>query len=579
MNHPHPGSALSRQYLAAAERYLHEARHARSVARATLREILSMNGDTAWGRAHGLDGRSALAAFEAHPLTTYADFAAHIERMAAGEAGVLTTDTLAHFASSAGTTGHQKLLPITTRQAHMLRRHLFVPLGMAIRCGALGPMRGRWLQLLIEAGLGRTPGGTPVTGITGESFRQLEPLLRGLCTSPWPVIRLDHQASARYLHLLFALEEPCLWTIVSVYPAMLLDMMRDLEARAGDLLRDLADGTIHHGLELAAAVRAELSAMRRPAPERARALGALLAQGPLTVREIWPEVGCLLTVGSGSFRFYVDQLRPYLGGVPVYSASYLATEAAIGIGPGPERTGYILSTGAAYHELLPIASDGTVDPTPVAACDADIGGLYEPVVTTFAGLVRYRLGDVVRVVDRYGQAPVLEFIERRGPLLRIWREKLTEELVARALEGACREVAAPLTDYLVTVDPGVSPSRYLLVIEARDIGREGLEPARSRALLAAFERRLRASQPTYDEVRSRGLLGPPGLLEVACGTFERLLADRRGPGLSPSQQKVPHLVPDPAVITRHFSDAHRLELSSAPGAMPDRDRPDREQEK
>ena len=35
--------------------------------------------------------------------------------------------------------------------------------------------------------------------------------------------------------------------------------------------------------------------------------------------KIWPDVGALMTATGGAFRFYADQLRPYLGRVPIFS--------------------------------------------------------------------------------------------------------------------------------------------------------------------------------------------------------------------------------------------------------------------
>ena len=41
-----------------------------------------------------------------------------------------------------------------------------------------------------------------------------------------------------------------------------------------------------------------------------------------------------------------------------------------------------------------------------------VGGCYEMVLTTMNGLYRYRLGDVIKVVDFYYDTPVYEFSYR-----------------------------------------------------------------------------------------------------------------------------------------------------------------------
>jgi hypothetical protein len=43
---------------------------------------------------------------------------------------------------------------------------------------------------------------------------------------------------------------------------------------------------------------------------------------------------------------------------------------------------------------------------------AEIGELYEVVITNASGLYRYRLGDVVKVCGFHHQAPIVEFMYR-----------------------------------------------------------------------------------------------------------------------------------------------------------------------
>ena len=54
------------------------------------------------------------------------------------------------------------------------------------------------------------------------------------------------------------------------------------------------------------------------------------------------------------------------------------------------------------------------------------GEVYGLVLTTWAGLYRYRLGDMVRVVGRYHQSPLMEVLYRRGTLLNMMGEKTSE---------------------------------------------------------------------------------------------------------------------------------------------------------
>lgn len=532
------GKSLQWMFHSMAGKFLKQAEQAERVAQDTLKTIIEINGNTEWGRQHGLAGPHALEAFRSLPVHTYEDFDPYIQRTANGEPGVLTGEPVTYFAVTSGTTGPQKLIPVTRRQTRTIMSTMMVPMGLAARAGLIGPLRGRYLQIMTEQIAGTTPGGIPKGAATSGGLRAMAPMMKWVWTSPYPVIQVQDQATARYLHLLFALEEEHLWALVAFFPSTLLDAFRDLHRRTDELLRDLADGTITPHIDLDPAVRRTLLPMRRRCPERARHLAKLREQGRFTAKDIWPRLGVVFTAGSGSFRFYLEQLQPYLGDVPVVSAIYAASEATVGIGL-PDRPGYIIAPNAAYHEFLPLD-----DSRPLSLREVEEGGEYEVVLTNFAGLWRYRLGDRVRVVGRYGQAPIVEFLERRGLVINMVGEKTGEAMVTQAFIAACRRVGAQVTDYTVTPDASTTPGRYLLLVEADD---HTVQP-----LTEAFDDELRRTAPRYGSAVQMGKLGPMAALRLRPGAFERYRARRIAAGASASQVKVPHVIPDPRVAERNF---------------------------
>lgn len=537
------GTAMGWAMKGMAGRFLQEALQARTVAQQTLQEILNRNGATEWGRKWGLDRPTAAEAFQSLPVTSYQDYAPYVERIAAGEQGILTAEPVTYLSVTSGTTGPQKLIPVTQRQTRTVMKNMLTPMGLAMRTGHLGPMRGRMLQIMTEQINGMTAGGIPKGAATSSGMAKMGKMMEMIWTSPLPVIKVQDQVAARYLHLLFALGEERLWTIVAFFPSTLLFTLRDLNARAPELLRDLADGTITPNLELDPAVRAELTGRLRPNLARARALAKLYEQGTFTVKDIWPSVGTVISVGSGTFRFYVDQLQPYLGGVRVFSSVYAASEAAIGLGLNPDQPGYVIAPSSAYHEFLPEGAD-----RPVSLDQVEVGQTYEMVLTTFAGLTRYRLGDQVQVLGRQGEAPIVEFIQRKGQVINIVGEKTNEVQIATAFEVACRDVAAPVLDYIVTPDPNSTPTRYLLLIEALND-----DPDFDAAtLLRAFDGQLRQTAPDYGDSLRMGELGPMAAVILRPGTFERYRDQRVASGASAAQVKVPHVVPDPGFAGRYF---------------------------
>jgi len=58
-----------------------------------------------------------------------------------------------------------------------------------------------------------------------------------------------------------------------------------------------------------------------------------------------------------------------------------------------------------------------------------VGRKYSVIVTTGGGLYRYRLNDLIEVVDFYHQCPLIRFIGRQSKVVDLCGEKLNEEFV------------------------------------------------------------------------------------------------------------------------------------------------------
>jgi hypothetical protein len=455
------------------------------------------------------------------------------------------------------------MIPVTKRHMRTMLVEKFISMGLAVRAGALKPMHGPSMMIMTEHLGGYTESGVPKGAGTTGGFKQMGRINDMILSSPTDIMRVNDQKASRYLHLLFGLRHELLWTIMAFFPATILFCMRDLQAQSEQLLRDLADGTINPELELPAEIRTGLEQRLRPERARARELTALLESDHFDVPHIWPDLGCILTATGGGFRFYADQLRPFLGDLPVFSPVYASSEASIGYGFSLEQPYYLLLPEPSYMEFLPEEQMDDPQARPIPAWQAETGSSYEVIVTTLSGFLRYRLHDIVRVADFVGQTPIIEFVERQGQLIDVVGEKTAEHHIVEAIAAACYRVNARLLDYFVTPDTEQTPARYLLAIEGWKSGSTTSHIIRE--LLGAVEAALRKAAPDYDEERELGTLGPMGLALLKEGAFERLREERIASGGSANQIKTPHVIPDPGFIWREFRDEILSRVESQSG--------------
>ncbi len=208
-----------------------------------------------------------------------------------------------------------------------------------------------------------------------------------------------------------------------------------------------------------------------------------------------------------------------------------------------------MATDPAYFEFIPVDLVHEDQPATVDMAGVELGERYELVVTNHAGLYRYRLGDLVAVVGRLGEAPVIEFLHRIGTQFDLVGEKTSEAHIAAAVGELSS--ALPVTDYTTAEDVDASPARYVVYLE---LDREPLESIDE--LAESFDGALQRANPVTQGFRMNELLGRPQLAVVSPGTFARLRRAITDVDLPPaaSQVKIPRKLTNPA---------HRVLLDSA----------------
>jgi hypothetical protein len=187
------GPAISWAMRKSAEKFMRQTAQFEASSRQTLERILAMNGGTEFGRRCGLDGAVPRQVFETLPTTTYADYAPYIERIAAGEQNLLSREPVIYLSTTSGTTGAPKLIPFTRRFLRMANAERFVSMGLALRAGALKPVRGPFMMIMTEHLRGKTTGGLPKGAATTGGFRALGRAAELILSSPIDVSRVHDQ--------------------------------------------------------------------------------------------------------------------------------------------------------------------------------------------------------------------------------------------------------------------------------------------------------------------------------------------------------------------------------------------------
>ena len=171
----------------------------------------------------------------------------------------------------------------------------------------------------------------------------------------------------------------------------------------------------------------------------------------------------------------VEALQKYLGAdVHLFSSVYAASEGPgiFGVNEWPfdrERTSaYTLQTKKVFYEFIPQADVDANNPKVLLAEETEIGEVYEIVITTTEGLYRYRIGDLIKVLEFSPDgSPVVDIMGRTKMTLSLHGEKLQEFHLTAAMSSLCKGPWKhhTITDFTVTAHFECFPPQHNFWIE------------------------------------------------------------------------------------------------------------------
>lgn len=505
-----------------------------------LMSLTRRNSDTVFGREHGFASIQTPADFARRvPPRDYEGFRSYVDRMARGESGVLTADSLTMFTTTSGTTGEPKLIPVTkawkAQAAALTRLWMY----RAVRDHP-GCFDKKVLLVVSPAIEGRTPMGFAYGAMSGLMSEDVPRLARRHYAIPPDVVSLLPDHDDRYLLIMrLAMAQP-VSAVGTPNPTSLFRLAHVAAERPEDIIRAIRDGTLGipaRSLPDDATNCAELThlgAGLRPEPERAKFLERLVStHGRLSPASCWPDldlVGCWL---GGSAGVHASRLREHYGvGPAIRDLGFLASEGRFTIPVEDGTAAGPLAVHANFFEFVPEDEMGTASPTVLMAHQLAEGERYYMLVTGGNGLYRYDINDVVEVQGFHGPTPKVAFVRKGRDVLNVTGEKLHLNHVQSALRTA--EGRCGLRIWQWRLIPDVEACVYDLLIELRE---GSIDDAGATDLLTAFDNSLSAENSEYRMKRMSKRLAPPRLHVMQSGWSETICRSDFGAGRREEQYK------------------------------------------
>ncbi|PHU13127.1 Indole-3-acetic acid-amido synthetase GH3.6 [Capsicum chinense] len=544
--------------------------NADEVQQKVLAEILAQNAHVEYLQRHGLNGHTDRETFKkVMPAITYEDIQSDITRIANGDKSqILCSQPISEFLTSSGTSGgERKLMP--TIEEELARRSQLYSLLMPVMSQFVPELeKGKGMYFLFIKSEIKTPGGLPARPVLtsyykSPHFKNRSPDPYTNYTSPNETILCSDSHQSMYSQMLCGLcQNKEVLRVGAVFASGFIRAIRFLEKHWPSLCHDIRAGTINNQIT-DPSVREAVMKILKPDPKLADFVEAECSkdswQGIIT--RLWSNTKYIDVIVTGTMSQYIPTLDYYSNGLPLVCTMYASSECYFGVNLNPlckpSEVAYTLIPTMGYFEFLPVHRNNGVTSSIsmpkslnekeqqelVDLVDVKIGQEYELIVTTYAGLYRYRVGDVLRVAGFKNNAPQFNFICRKNVVLSIDSDKTDEVELQNAVKNAVTHLMpfdAHVTEYTSYADTTTIPGHYVLFWELNVNGSTPVPPSVFEDCCLTIEESLNS---VYRQGRaSDKSIGPLEIKTVETGTFDKLMDYAINLGASINQYKTPRCV-------------------------------------
>ena len=481
--------------------------------------LLKRNSDTAIGRKLDFASVTSLEDFRKKiPIMEYKDHEPYIQASLRGETRQLTAQSPCFYATTSGTTGTPKYIPVTpesrSAKSQLLRVWLSKLFGDHPKL-----FSGRMLSVVSPEVESMSPAGVPCGAESGHGYRSAPKPLKAVYSSPYDTFEIKDYDSKYYTLLRIAVSQSVSF-LFSCNPSTVLLLAQRMEEFADDIIDDIRHGTLSDKYEVPDEIRAECEPYLKTDPARADELDRMRAQaGMLRPREVWPDLCVIACWKGGSVGTYLKKFSRYFPhDVAVRDLGYLSSENRGSIPLTDAGISGPLSIATNFFEFLPEDHPGEPGPEDLLTVDQlEEGKSYYIFVTTLAGLYRYDMNDIVQVMGYYENTPMIRFLQKGKGVISFTGEKLYESQVIQAVENALTDISGQYEFITALGELEDDKPRYTFLVEFD----APPDDAQAMQWLQDIDEQLQKLNIEYHGKRDSRRLRPAALKIVKPGEFDR----------------------------------------------------------
>ena len=461
------------------------------------RSLIGRGRRTEWGRKWGYNAIDSVRAFQEQvPISGYEDLFPYIERVMKGEQNILWPSPIRWFSKSSGTTNaRSKFIPVSSEaldDCHIKGGKDMMALYVANRP-----------DTRVFEGKGVSIGGS-------------------LHPNPYGRDSATGDISA------VVMKNLPVWGQIIRTPPLEVALMDEWEAKIDRMAQLTAQENV-------------TSILGVPTWTMVLIQRILDQTGKESILDVWPNFE-LFVHGAVAFQPYRSLFSEQVfGGHPVgFQEVYNASEGYFAIQDDMTRPNemMLMPDYGIFYEFVPVEEADQPFPKAYTIEEVELNRNYALIISTNAGLWRYRIGDTVRFTSLYPHR--IRVSGRTKHFINAFGEEVIVENAETAITQACQATGAVIADYTA----GPVYMQHNRLTGHRQGGHEWViefsrEPSSLSQFTQILDATLRQVNSDYDAKRYRDMaLVMPVVHSVPAGTFYAWMRQRGKVG---GQHKVPRL--------------------------------------
>ena len=538
-------------------------KHPRHAAEKTLRDILTISRDTVYGKEHHFD--VILQATNAEDLfrlyreyvpvnDSFETLRPYVERHKHGEENVLFPGKPDMYATTSGTTSEPKWIPMThkyIKDVYGKMTHVWIWNFICHRSRIFG---GHIFQTVGKECEGYAPDGTLFGSVSGVLVRDVPAIIKKHYTQPASVVSIADYNARNYTLVRLALQhrDVTLWSTAN--PSTILEMLRVVDEHAEELIDDIENGTLTNNIDVSPYILDEINAYMSPKPERAAELRKILAEkGRLDPKDFWPLLQYMSTWKCGNTGIYMEKYMDRFNWDQTFyqELGYIATECRFGFSLDDTNES-VLFPHFNYYEFVEESELDKPNKHFLQVYELEKGKRYCPYVTTYSGLFRYNMNDLVEVGGKFYKTPTMHMVSKINGIVSMTGEKLYEPQFIDAVHEAEKETGIKTRFFVGFAD--IKESRYDFYFEFED---EDIPQKTADEFGKTVDKKLQEINVEYESKRQSFRLHDPKVHILLSNAYSRFKAACLKDGLRDGQFKFNLLMQDEK-RQRKFSLIERL---------------------